>query len=249
MNAIQIDNAVDDTVISYINRAMETIDIAIYNFGVDGISNIAGALNNAYSRGIQIRVIANGSSANQGIENLNAGIKKLGSPSGADDGIMHNKFMIIDAYSNDPNKPILWSGSCNWTSSNVNNDANNILFIQDQSLAIAYTLEFNEMWGSTLPDPNQTNAKFGAAKTDNTPHDFIIGGIPISCYFSPSDGVNGKIIETIQTANTDIEVNTMLITRSEIGYGSCRSFNPGHRELRGRMYRNRPEYPKTSLRR
>ncbi len=218
MNAVQIDNAVDDTVISYINRAMETIDIAIYNFGVDGISNIAGALNSAYSRGVQIRIVANGSSANQGIENLNAAIKKLGSPSGANDGIMHNKFMIIDAYSIDPNKPILWTGSCNWTSSNVNNDANNVLFIQDQSLAIAYTLEFNEMWGSTSPDPNQANAKFGAAKADNTPHDFIIGEIPVSCYFSPSDGVNGKIIETIQSANIDIEVNTMLITRSEIGY-------------------------------
>jgi len=218
MNAIQIDNAVDDSVISYINTAMETIDIAIYNFGVDGLSDIAGALNAAYSRGVQIRVIANGSSTNQGIENLNAGIKKLGSPSGADDGIMHNKFMIIDAYSIDPNKPILWTGSCNWTSSNVNNDANNVLFIQDQSLAIAYTLEFDEMWGSTSPDPNPANAKFGAAKADNTPHDFVIGGIPISCYFSPSDGVNGRIIETIESANVDIEVNTMLITRSEIGY-------------------------------
>ena len=74
------------------------------------------------------------------------------------------------------------------------------------------------MWGSSGVQPNQANARFGAAKIDDTPHEFIIRGNNAYCYFSPSDGVNQKIIDAINTADEDIEVNTMLITRSDIGY-------------------------------
>ena len=45
VNAIYVNDGVDDTLINYMNRAKEKIDIAIYNFGAQGISNIAGALN------------------------------------------------------------------------------------------------------------------------------------------------------------------------------------------------------------
>jgi len=217
-NAIQLDNAVDDTIISYINRTKQTLDIAIYNFGVDGITNIASAVNSAFSRGVQIRIVVDGSTANQGIESLNPSIRKIASPAGVDWGIMHNKFVVMDAYSNDPNDPIVWTGSTNFTSGNINTDANNVIIIQDKSLAIAYTLEFDEMWGTSGPDPNLTNARFGFNKIDDTPHEFIIDGKSVYCYFSPSDGVNQQIIEMIQTGNHDIEVNTMLITRSDIGY-------------------------------
>jgi phosphatidylserine/phosphatidylglycerophosphate/cardiolipin synthase-like enzyme len=227
INAIQLDNAVDDTIISYINRTKQTLDIAIYNFGIDGISNIAAAVNSAYNRGVIVRVIVDGSTANQGIESLNPSIRKIASPTAVEYGIMHNKFVVMDAYSNDPNDPIVWTGSTNFTSGNINTDANNVIIIQDKSLAIAYTLEFNEMWGASGPDPNLTNARFGFNKIDDTPHEFIIGGKSVYCYFSPSDGVNQKIIETIQTANNDIEVNTMLITRSDIGYALRDEKNAG----------------------
>lgn len=218
-DAIYVDDAVDDTLINYINRAKHSIDIAIYNFGAVGVSNIAGALNAAYNRGVKIRLVVNGLTANQGLENLDPNIKKIASPTaGTDPGIMHNKFVIFDAYSFNPNEPLVWTGSTNWTNDNVNTDANNVIIIQDQSLAIAYTLEFNEMWGSSGPDPNLANSRFGFDKLDDTPHEFIIRGSAVYLYFSPSDGVNQKIIDAINTADADIEVNTMLITRSDIGY-------------------------------
>ncbi len=52
--------------------------------------------------------------------------------------------MIVDQDSED--NSWVMSGSMNLTSNNISDDFNNILFIQDQSLAKAYTLEFNEMW-------------------------------------------------------------------------------------------------------
>ena len=219
IDAIYVSDAVDDTLINYINRAKESIDIAIYNFGAVGVSNIAGALNAAYSRGVQIRLVVNGLTANQGLENLDPNIEKIASPTaGEDPGIMHNKFVVFDAYSFNANDPLVWTGSTNWTNENVNTDANNVIIIQDQSLAIAYTLEFNEMWGSSGPDPNLANSRFGFDKLDDTPHEFVIRGSSVYCYFSPSDGVNQRIIDAINTADADIEVNTMLITRSDIGY-------------------------------
>lgn len=218
INAIQLDDLVDDTLINYIGRAKESIDIAIYNFGATGISNISSALNSAYDRGVKIRLIIDGSTANQGIATLNAAIPLIASPTSSEFGIMHNKFVVMDAFSSNSNDPVVWTGSTNWTSNNINDDANNVIIIQDKSLAIAYTLEFDEMWGSSGPDPNLANSRFGFNKLDDTPHEFIISGKSVFCFFSPSDGVNQQIIETIQTANLDIEVNTMLITRSDLGY-------------------------------
>ncbi len=212
--AIQIYRAVDDTCIAYINRAKQTIDIAIYNFNVEGISNIASALNAAYNRGVAVRVVTDGGTNNSAIPELVAGIGKIARPVTV--GIMHNKFMVIDGKSTNPNDPIVWTGSCNWTDQNVNTDANNVLFIQDASLAKVYTIEFNEMFGSTTTTPNPANAKFGPAKSDNTPHELIIGGNRVEVYFSPSDGVNQQIVNHINTANSDIEIGTMLITRKVI---------------------------------
>jgi len=215
VDAIFLDASADDTIIQYINRAKYTIDVAIYNFTVEGISNIATALNAAYARGVTVRVVTDGSTGNSGIPELSGGIKKIARPAG--DGIMHDKFMIIDGKSNIPNDPIVWTGSCNWTDWNINTDDNNMLFIQDMSLAKVYMLEFEEMWGSATATPDPAKARFGIDKTDNTPHEVIIGGNRVEIYFSPSDGVNSVIIDHINKSNNDIEVMTMLITRTDIG--------------------------------
>ncbi|MDD4603697.1 MAG: phospholipase D-like domain-containing protein [Bacteroidales bacterium] len=223
--AIQIYRAVDDTCIAYIYRAKQSIDVAIYNFNLEGISNIANALNVAYNRGVVVRVVTDGGTNNSAIPELVAGIGKIGRP--VTTGIMHDKFMVIDGNSADPNDPIVWTGSCNWTDQNINTDANNVLFIQDASLAKAYTIEFNEMFGSTTATPNAANAKFGPAKSDNTPHEFVIGGNRVELYFSPSDGVNQQIINHIGTVNNDLEIGTMLITRKVISDAIIAKSNAG----------------------
>jgi len=210
--AIQLYRTADDTCIAYINRAKYSIDVAIYNFNVEGLSNIAGALNAAHDRGVIVRVVTDGKTNNSAIPELRPAIGKIARPA-SDIGIMHNKFMVIDGNSTNPNDPVVWTGSMNWTDQNVNTDDNNILFIQDASLARVYQLEFNEMFGSSEAQPNSANAKFGGAKSDNTPHELIIGGKRVEVFFSPSDGVNQQIINHINTAGNDIKIGTMLITR------------------------------------
>ena len=214
--AINVGTALDDTLINYINRAQSTIDFTMYNFVETNMSSISSALNAADTRGVVVRVIFDGSANNTGIQSLNASIKKIASKQGSEYGIMHNKFIIFDA--NDDNNSYVWTGSTNLTKGQINLDPNSVIIIQDKSLAISYTLEFDEMYGSTGPTPSLTASKFGPHKMDNTPHLFEIGGRKIECYFSPSDGTNSYILATIDSAETNMSIGTMLITRSDLAY-------------------------------
>lgn len=215
VDAIYLHETIDDTLISYIDRAKHTIDFTIYNFNNMGISNISDALISAANRGVQVRVIGCGTTANLGIDELaGSAVNVLIGPSDSQrTGIMHNKFIVFDAQSDDPNEPLVWTGSTNFTNGQINLDANNVIIVQDQSLARAYEIEFEEMWGSHSAEPNTVKARFGSEKRNNTPHEFVIDGKRVECYFSPSDGVNAKIVDVISTSNNDLSIATMLITR------------------------------------
>ncbi len=227
--ALNLGNLLDDKLITYINECQNDLSIAIYNsYSTSAASGIAGAINAAYDRGVKVRLIYDGSTSSLMIPLLNPLIPILPSPSSSSYGIMHNKFVIFDAESSDPNQPFVWTGSTNWTASQIDGpDRNNAIVIQDQALALAYKMEFDEMWGSNSMIPNPINSKFGPYKSDNTPHHFVVGNKVIDAYFSPSDGANGKIIDAINSADTDLEIATMLITRSDVKNTLLAKYNAG----------------------
>ncbi len=206
-NAISLPQIADDTLIAYMNRAKYTMDVAIYN--LDNDNGIIDAINAAYNRGVSVRVVGNGdiSSSVWNLIIIPSSNKKL-SPTSAEFGIMHNKFIAIDAYSPDPNDAIVWTGSMNFTDQQVNSDANNMIIFQDQSLAGAYEIEFNEMFGGT----------FGPNKTNNTPKEFNIGGNRVELYFSPSDDTESQINRTAESADHDLELCVFSYTRYYISY-------------------------------
>lgn len=218
--AVHTPNAIDDTLVKYILMAEETIDVAVYNTtSSSSVADIAGALNTAHNNGVQVRVVFNENTGNTAIPLLSPGIPRLESPPADFNnniGIMHHKFFVFDANSNNPNLPRVWTGSTNLTAQQVNTDANHAVLIQDQSLAKAYWIEFNEMWGTDGFQPDPQNAKFGIQKKDNTPHVFNINGKRVESYFSPSDNTNQRIIDAINEANTELIVNTMLVTMSSL---------------------------------
>ena len=55
----------------------------------------------------------------------------------------------------------------------------------------------------------------------------MIGGKVVNAYFSPSDGVTAKIVNVINSANTDIEIADMLITRDDIRDALINKYNAG----------------------
>ncbi|MBH8557939.1 phospholipase D-like domain-containing protein [Hymenobacter negativus] len=214
-NAVYLPSGhIADTLASYINKARKTVDLAIYNWNSTVILN---SVNAARARGVKVRVIYEDDNANVSINSLNAAIPRVGRPAQAGSSgsaIMHNKFVVIDADTNVASTPWVWTGSTNWTSAQLTTDRNSAIAIQDQALARVYTIEFNEMWGSTTLTPG--TLLFGNRKTDNTPHYLRIGNRDVQSYFSPTDNVNGRLIETVQTADNDLHFASMLITRADI---------------------------------
>tara|TARA_B100000900_G_scaffold156050_1_gene132666 strand:+ start:8804 stop:10864 length:2061 start_codon:yes stop_codon:yes gene_type:complete len=210
-NAHNIGASMNDTIKAYIDKAEHTLDIAIYNHS-DAL--ITTAINDAYNRGVAVRYLTCGTTATLALGDLDPNIQVLEKLGGS--GIMHNKFVIIDADIADSSWVI--TGATNWTNGQLFDDYNNLLLIQDQSIARTYELEFNEMWGSDSLQPNANNALFGSNKTDNTPHLFSVNGDFMEVYFSPSDNTTNKLIDAFQTANDELNFALLVFTQNDLGW-------------------------------
>jgi len=209
VNAQNITTYFNDTIKAYMDLAQNTLDICVYNASD---ATIASAINDAHNRGVQVRYIADDDASNLMLSSLDPNIPIVYRTSSTA-GIMHNKFIIVDAGS--VNNSWILSGSTNWTNpSNLFNDYNNLIFIQDQSLAIAYTLEFEEMWGS---GPSAGGGVFGYNKEDNTPHLFNVNGVEMELYFSPTDQTTAKIIKFIDNVDYTMEFGLLSFTKNDIG--------------------------------
>ena len=191
-----------DTIVAYMDLAQTSLDICVYNASS---TIIATGINDAYNRGVAVRYIADDDVTNIMLSSLNASIPVVyRDPSPA--GIMHNKFIIVDA--NSTNNSWILGGSTNWTNpSNLINDYNNMIFIQDEAIAKAYTLEFEEMWGGI----------FGHNKLDNTPHKFMTNGKLVEVYFSPSDQTTSHILKAIENVDNTLEFGLLSFTRDDLG--------------------------------
>jgi len=203
-----------------ISRAQHSIDMCTYSFSGTAGATIASALITAHNRGVKIRVIGEhdnigtapwGTLRNAGIVVIDDAYDLIN----AGNGLMHNKFYVFD---HRDTSLVDWvvMGSWNATDPGTNDDAQNMIEIQDRSLAEAYTIEFNEMWGSSGDSPNQSASRFGIRKTDNTPHRFVIGGMPMELYFSPSDKTTSKINAVLNAATSSINVCMYTFTRDDL---------------------------------
>ena len=216
--------------IERINAASYSIDMALYSFS--DMPDVANALIAAKNRGVKIRVVYENRTTQNSMQALiDAGIPIIKRTSGLN-GIMHNKFFIFDARDTIAVNDWLWTGSWNVTLTETS-WKNNVIEINDPTITQAYTIEFEEMWGSSGDTPNPSNAKFGFQKSDNTPHIFNIGGREVKVYFSPSDGVMSKIINTVNTANKDIYFGLYAFTRSDIATAMNNRYNAGVTDIRG----------------
>ncbi len=202
-NAIYVGGTTVDTIVALINKAQYSIDVAQYDYSSGTtMGQIGTAINNAYGRGVVVRWVDDGSQSNTGVSGLNAGIKVVSRPSGS--GIMHNKFMIIDANAADTTLSTVYTASMDWGLEQDDSDYNNTVIIQSHQLALAYTAQFNQMWGGSGSTPVAANEKFGPAKSDLGPHIFYIDAVKLELYFSPTDSVSNHIVDAVNTANSQI---------------------------------------------
>ena len=126
-------------ILQLIAKANSTIHIMIYSFDN---TQIAAALVNAKDRGVDVKVIMDGSEANSTnvdvVQILNTGgvPLKIYTPPG---GIVHDKVAIIDG-------KVVITGSYNWTNAAENYNDENLLILYSSSLAAQYETEFQSLW-------------------------------------------------------------------------------------------------------
>ncbi len=209
--ALSLGADMNDTVAAWIVGAQYTLDVAAYNLNDQTVED---AVNAAAANGVQIRWIYEGQNANIGLSSLDASVVVHPRTDGEGSG-MHNKFIIGDA--DHAESAFVLTGSTNLTTGQLVSDLNNVIVLEDQSLARAYELEFEEMWGAEGMTPNAANARFGTDKTWNTPVDFVVGGSPVELYFSPSDGTTAAIQAEIEAANANFEFALLTLTRDDLG--------------------------------
>jgi phosphatidylserine/phosphatidylglycerophosphate/cardiolipin synthase-like enzyme len=200
----------ESEIVSYINGAKSSVDIAMYN---NGSTAIVGALKAAVARGVRVRYIMDNTASNVVLaDTASLGFKVFKKPT---TDLMHNKFMVIDADS--VNTSWVMTGAMNWTTGQIYTDYNNAIFIQDKSLALIYRMEFEEMWGSSTATPTPALSKFGANKTDNTPKQVKLAGKLCEVYFSPSDETSLAIINAVNTADVDLQISLLIFTYFDLG--------------------------------
>ena len=228
VDAQNITTYFNDTIKAYMDLAQNTLDICVYNAS-DAL--IATAINDAHNRGVQVRYIADDDVVNSMLNSLDPNIPIVYRTPTPAAGIMHNKFLVIDV--NSVNNSWIMTGSTNWTNpGNLFNDYNNLIFVQDQALAKAYTMEFEEMWAGS----------FGSNKIDNTPHNFNVNGKHMELYFSPSDQTTSKILEVINSVDYTLEFALLEFTRDDLGAAIIDVHNSFGTNVRGIMESTNSQY-------
>lgn len=197
-------SAISTDIISRIDDVDSTLDIAMYNATNDVI---IAAVIRAAQRGVHVRYITDDETSNSALD----GVFQFPILYRSGDGIMHNKFIIGDADSNE--NAWLWTGSTNFSGTQLSSDPNHAIVFHHKVMAQNYKSEFDELWGA---GPNHTGSRAGELKSDNTCHEFQFGVTYIESYFSPSDETNCHIIEALRTADHHIEVGLLLLTKEDI---------------------------------
>lgn len=195
-------------ILDRIAAAQYTIDVAMYNNNMD---EWADALEAAQQSGVQVRYVYDSGNANTGLNPLPS-FPVFGHPEG--DALMHHKFLIIDAEY--PSLATVITGSMNFTDNSIFEDYNHMLFIQDQTLTLTFTREFEQMWGTSGPLPDQDLARFGCAKSPNTPRQLQIGQTPVELFFTPIDPVLPALESEILATAEYLDFSLFLITKDEL---------------------------------
>lgn len=135
-----------------IKTARSSIDVAMYNMDVSKENPIIATLSTPQiqerlkSKSLRIRMVFEGYSGAKGnaermsvLEQLNVDVRFLGA--GPE---VHHKFMVVDAYDQ---RPVLVTGSANWSLSSQGNYNEAIIFAYDEvQLARAFQGEFELLW-------------------------------------------------------------------------------------------------------
>lgn len=192
------ENGLDKLLVNAIDKSRISIDVAAYSMSLYSVQQ---ALINAKNRGVEVRIVMESDNMNDKVPSAlqAAGITIVGDHR---DGLMHNKFMIID-------RSDVWSGSMNFTYTGTYEDNNNLVRINSPEAAADFTVEFDEMYKDDF---------FGQDVISHTPYPSIeISNSSMDILFSPDDHAAKKIISLLRNASKSIYFLAYSFTANDFG--------------------------------
>ncbi|MCZ7568809.1 MAG: phospholipase D-like domain-containing protein [Ardenticatenaceae bacterium] len=176
-------------------QAASTIDVALYDFDR---ASVREALLAAASRGLTVRVVGdNEAAANPSYAPSYTALQAAGIPVVLDtrSSLQHNKFAVFD-------DAVTWTGSANYSDTGFTRNGENVVVITSTLVAGIYATEFAEMFAGA----------FSTAKTDNTPHEVLVGTMPVSVAFAPTDGTEDRVVAALNSADVSLRVAMFTFT-------------------------------------
>ena len=211
-------SAISTRLVALCDDAKATLDVAAYNFDH---APLAAALRRAQTRGVRVRVVTDVDTQHPSLKSPTPNYFWVAVN---DRGLMHHKFMVVDAASDEP---VVVTGSTNFTDANIYRFYNDLLVLRSKVLAKAYTEEFELLWGSDTHVPNGRNSLSGAGKPRRTPPTFTVGNLSGTLYFSPNDEVSDRIEAEVDAASESIAVQLLVFTYDGIGAAMSRALGRG----------------------
>ncbi len=189
---------VDLPLVAAIDAAKLSVDMAVYSLSLD---SVRAALIRAHRRGVRVRLVMESDNMNRSDPQKikDADIPILGDRR---EGLMHDKFTVIDGAE-------VWAGGMNYTDSGAYEDNNVLIRIRSKKVAENYAKEFEEMFADDL---------FGDNILAETPHPTTtVNGVDIETYFSPDDGVQAKLVNLLNQAQSSIYFLAFSFTEDSLG--------------------------------
>ena len=203
---------------AFLTQARTTLDIALYDvrFETDAGALVLASLLAAVQRGVAVRLAYNVAhpgpipvppppeTAPEAIEALPIETRAI---AGVPD-LMHHKFVVRDGES-------VWAGSTNWTDDSWSRQENVIVTLASREIAYAYTLDFEQLWGSGEVERT--------GRVDPRPED--VGAARVRAWFCPEHGEAlshrvakhiGKARERVRIASPVLSSGPILATLVEV---------------------------------
>jgi phosphatidylserine/phosphatidylglycerophosphate/cardiolipin synthase-like enzyme len=198
-------------VAEFLDGAEKSLELALYDIRLEGEAAdiVIGSLVGAHERGVQVRLVYN--VAHPGpvpvppppqtvpdlLEELPIGT--LGIPGIPD--LMHHKYVIRD-------REVVWTGSMNWTQDSWSRQENVIAIIGSPKLALAYGLNFDELWN--------TGDVLGSGIVEPRPVD--VDGIELRPWFTPEHGeaLAHRIAKRLGQAKRRIRIASPVLSSGPI---------------------------------
>jgi phosphatidylserine/phosphatidylglycerophosphate/cardiolipin synthase-like enzyme len=197
-------DGLDRTLAGDIARAQSTVDVAIYRFDLESVTD---ALIDAHESGVRVRLVIESDNAEEPTvgQLKSAGIKVV---EDEQESLMHNKFVVID-------EAIVWTGSWNLTESGTYRNNNNAVRMVSNLLAENYAAEFEEMF---------EGREFGKASPADTPHAQVLvprgdgdKDVTVESLFAPEDQVTERLLSLIGEAEDSIRFLAFIFTDDQLG--------------------------------